>query len=313
MDDLDAEVAGEGLHDLLAFVEAEQAVVDEDAGELVADGLVQQCRDHRRIDAAGQAEDDFIAADLGADPGDGLIDVVRHVPVAAAAADVMHEAGDHFLALECVRDFRVELDGVKAAFLVGHRRDRARFAAADDLETGRQFADLVAMAHPDFEKAVAFRVRPVLDAVEQPRMAAGAHLGIAELALAGAFDLAAQLLRHGLHAVADAEHRHAKLENDLRRRPFLGFIDRVRAAGENDSLRVEAADEIGGDVKRMEFAIHLLLADAAGDQLGNLGAEIEDEDFLVSHLQSLESTRAAGAALWATGSVSRRGSSALPW
>ena len=54
----------------------------------------------------------------------------------------------------------------------------------------------------------------------------------------------------------------------------------------------------------MEFAIHLLLADAAGDQLGNLGAEIEDEDFLVSHLQSLESTRAAGAALWATGSVS---------
>jgi hypothetical protein len=33
----------------------------------------------------------------------------------------------------------------------------------------------------------------------------------------------------------------------------------------------------------MQFAVHLLLAHAAGDELGDLGAEIEDEDFLVSH------------------------------
>jgi hypothetical protein len=44
-------------------------------------------------------------------------------------------------------------------------------------------------------------------------MAAGFDFGKTELALGGAFHLAAQLLRHGLHAVADAEHRHAQLEN----------------------------------------------------------------------------------------------------
>jgi hypothetical protein len=38
----------------------------------------------------------------------------------------------------------------------------------------------------------------------------------------------------------------------------------------------------------MNFAKHLGFADATGDQLGNLGAEIEDEDFLVSHFQNLE-------------------------
>jgi hypothetical protein len=33
----------------------------------------------------------------------------------------------------------------------------------------------------------------------------------------------------------------------------------------------------------MQFAIHLLLAHTAGDQLRDLGAEVEDEDFLVGH------------------------------
>jgi hypothetical protein len=39
----------------------------------------------------------------------------------------------------------------------------------------------------------------VLDAVEQPRVAARAHLGVAELALAAGLDLAAELHRHRLN------------------------------------------------------------------------------------------------------------------
>jgi len=33
----------------------------------------------------------------------------------------------------------------------------------------------------------------------------------------------------------------------------------------------------------MQLAVDLLFAHAARDQLGNLGTEVEDEDFLVSH------------------------------
>ena len=55
------------------------------------------------------------------------------------------------------------------------------------------------------------------DVVEQLGVAARAHCGEAEFALVAAFDLAAQLVRHGLHAVADAQHRHAQLEHGLRR------------------------------------------------------------------------------------------------
>ena len=55
-DDVDAEVFGKRLHDLIAFAVPQQPVIDEHANKLIADRLVQQRRYDRRIDAARQAE-----------------------------------------------------------------------------------------------------------------------------------------------------------------------------------------------------------------------------------------------------------------
>jgi hypothetical protein len=63
-EELELEVAPEDVLHLFALAFAQQAVVDEDALELVADGLVQQRRRHRRIDAAAQAEQHALLADL---------------------------------------------------------------------------------------------------------------------------------------------------------------------------------------------------------------------------------------------------------
>ncbi len=49
-------------------------MVDEDAGELVADRLVDEQRGDGRVDAAGEPADDALVADLGADPLDLLLD-----------------------------------------------------------------------------------------------------------------------------------------------------------------------------------------------------------------------------------------------
>ena len=124
-DDLDPEVAGEHVHHHVAFVQAQQAVVDENAGQLVADGAVDQRCGNARIDAAGQTEDDFLVTDLLADRLDGFGDVVAHHPVGAATADAMHEAFEQRAALLGVGDFGVELDGVELARLVGHAGNRA--------------------------------------------------------------------------------------------------------------------------------------------------------------------------------------------
>jgi hypothetical protein len=61
------ELVAEGLDDLLALVLAHEAVVDEDAGQLLADRLVDQQRRDARVHAARQAADDLPVADLLAD------------------------------------------------------------------------------------------------------------------------------------------------------------------------------------------------------------------------------------------------------
>ena len=88
------------------------------------------------------------------------------------------------------------------------------------------------------------------------------------------------MLGHGLHAVADAQHRHALLERRLRGPRGLGGGDGFRAAGEDDALGVELGDVFGGGVEGADFAVDADFAYAAGDQLGVLGAEVEDQDAL---------------------------------
>src|SRR5436190_21283808 len=96
-------------HDL-GFPAAEHAVVDEDAGELVADGFVNERRRHAGIDAAAEAEDHAFVADLRADLFDGLLDVAAHRPAFAAAADVVDEVRDDLLAPRRVGDFGMKLE-----------------------------------------------------------------------------------------------------------------------------------------------------------------------------------------------------------
>jgi hypothetical protein len=67
-------VRAEGLLDLLGLVVAHEPVVDVDADELVADGLVDERRGDRRVDAAGQAAQHLRVADLLADGVDGRLD-----------------------------------------------------------------------------------------------------------------------------------------------------------------------------------------------------------------------------------------------
>jgi hypothetical protein len=91
-------------------------------------------------------------------------------------------------------------------------------------------------------------------------------------------DATAQLLRHGLHAVADAEHGYADLEHrcGCPRRRFVG--DGFRAAGEDDAAGAEAADLGVAHIPGMNLAVDARLAHAARDQLGVLRPEVEDQD-----------------------------------
>ena len=73
--------------------------------------------------------------------------------------------------------------------------------------------------------------------------------------MAGTRERAAEHVRHQLHAVADAERRHAEVEHgaiDVRR-AFL--VDAARPAGQDDADRVLGLNRGDGRVERQDLAI----------------------------------------------------------
>ncbi|EXI75357.1 MAG: hypothetical protein AW07_01258 [Candidatus Accumulibacter sp. SK-11] len=63
----------------------------------------------------------------------------------------------------------------------------------------------------------------------------------------------------------------------------------------------------------MQFAIDLLLAHAAGNQLRHLRAEIEDEDLLMGHDTASNDSGGSSPPAGRRWLLNRRGSWELPW
>ena len=63
--------------------------------------------------------------------------------------------------------------------------------------------------------------------------------GVAEFAMMPALDQSPELHRHRLHAVADAEHRHAEFEHGLRGARRVVEIDGLGPARKHDAARTE--------------------------------------------------------------------------
>ena len=127
------------------------------------------------------------------------------------------------------------------------------------------------MAVPDIEhrrKAVEKRARAVFD-IEQtaPILAPGA-----------VFHLSAEVMRHELHAIANAEHRRAEIENARIGVRRILSIHAGGAAAENDAGGMERRDLLRRQVKTDDLGIHLAFADSPRDDLRVLGTEIQDDD-----------------------------------
>ena len=90
--------------------------------------------------------------------------------------------------------------------------------------------------------------------------------------------MAAQLHRHGLHAVAHAKYRHASFEHVLRCARAVIFSGTFRAAGKNDTAWVKFTNLRFGDIPCPQFTVNTKLTHAAGNKLRVLRTEIEDKD-----------------------------------
>ena len=114
-------------------------MIDEDAGELIADRLVDQQRGDGRVDPAGEPADH--AARRPTCARMRATSVARNcamVQSPAQPAIAMHEIGDERRAVRRVHHLGMELHAVELAGIVGDGRERRAVRHADGAEAGRQ-------------------------------------------------------------------------------------------------------------------------------------------------------------------------------
>ena len=92
------------------FILAHKSVIDEQAGELAANGSVNQNSRHGGIDTATECTDDFALAHLVSYLCDGLINEGTHGPSWLAMTNVTRKVLEYSQAMLCVNDFWVKLN-----------------------------------------------------------------------------------------------------------------------------------------------------------------------------------------------------------
>ncbi len=133
------------------------------------------------------------------------------------------------------------------------------------------------MTHPDLEHAVALGGGKVLDPLEKLGVAVGTNFGVAEFACGTGLNLAAQLIGHGLHAVADPQYWHAELKHRLGRL-VVNLVDAGMRARQDDAFELPIGGEfthpVAAHIAWVHLAKHVGFTHAAGDQLRDLGAKV---------------------------------------
>src|SRR5262249_19715918 len=136
------------LHDLF-FACAQQTVIDENAGKLVADSLVQERGRHRGIDATAQSKHNLIFADLLTDTRASFFNERPHRPVHRAVANVVDKILQDLFASRCVRDFGMKLQPIKLALRMLDGGEIATVRCSYNAKTFRQRRYFVAMTIPN--------------------------------------------------------------------------------------------------------------------------------------------------------------------
>jgi len=173
----------------------------------------------------------------------------------------------------------MELDRIDLPCFIGDGRIGGVLAGANDLEALRQTLRAIPVAHPD--NAL------IGNTVEKPRLSLDFEFGLAVLMVIGRHDLSAKMLRDQLHPVADTQNRQAQIPDPFVRMIRIFGINRSRTAGEDDPFGAAGLDVCQRFAIRNHLGIDTAFTEFAGDELGVLGTEIEDENGDMFHKKPL--------------------------
>ena len=134
--------------DVLEFVLAEEAMVDEDTREILADSLVEEDCRHRGIDPARESQDDLVITQLSTKLCYSALDEGCWRPVTTDACyleEVIKDLETFFR----VEGFGMELDSPRTLAIDTEGCCLYVLSAGDDTEALRERGDGVTVGHPD--------------------------------------------------------------------------------------------------------------------------------------------------------------------
>ena len=120
-------------------------MVNENADQLVAHGLVHEGRSYSRVDTAAEPADHAVVANLSANLFDLLGNHVARVPGCRYAGGLVQEVFEHVLAKRRVLHLGVPLHAVNLFLTVGKSGNRCRVCRSENLEALGRPHDLIAV------------------------------------------------------------------------------------------------------------------------------------------------------------------------
>ena len=268
--DIDVKTLVEKLHQKLGLPFAHEALVNEHAGELIANGLVQQEGEGGGIDTTGEGQQHALLAHLGPHISHGLIDESGRGPVGFALTNVINEIAQHGHPTGGMDHLRVELHPIQPPLVIGHRRLGRVVRMGQAGKTCGQALHGITVAHP--------HGRTILDIGQQINGVVHKQGRLAVFSAACRHHRTAQLLHHQLHAVANTKDRNAQVPNPRITHRGPGLIHGARTATENDPLGLDGLEFFRRGGVTHHQRKHLGFAHAPGDQLGVLGTKIKDHN-----------------------------------
>ena len=201
---------------------------------------------------------------------------MRRRPIRGGAADIEQKGVDDLSASGRVGDLRMKLDGKVRPGLVFDSGDRTIVAGRRQPEPGGDGLHKVAVTHPD--GGLFTRV----EAGEEPA-AMNLELGPAILAPTRRDHLGAGGFGDQIHPVAEPQHWHPEIEDPPvdGRRSFV--VDRIGTTGEDDAPGRPVLDPVERAGRGMDLAVDVGFPHPPGDQLGELGAVVEDQNGVLGH------------------------------
>src|SRR3989304_502853 len=253
---------------------AEEAVIDKDRDQTIADGPVNQQRRDGGIHPPTQRAQHPLPSDFLTDPLDGLLNEGSHSPCRRTPADPEDEVLEDLPPPRRVNHLRMKLDGVPRAAPVPPGSGGGVLRRREGGPLGGKGQDPVPVAHPGDRVGSQSR--------QKVRGVVNTEFGPAVLPDLGRIDLPTQQVGQDLHPVADPQDRPLQRQHLSIQEGGIPIVDTGRTPGQDDPLWTTLSDELDRRGAGKDLTVDSALPDPPSDELGGLRAKVKDQD-RVSH------------------------------